>query len=220
MSSDAQLTYQPYLDELISFGSSEERKQDLLAAKKEYFEGTGEVFEDDKQFEMRMASFLDYYLFDRVSPLSQRTPAQELYALRQLEASADVANAYRGFTETVHGLFEVRKLGKGMVRLRELFSGKDYEVTERRQMAGLEKGDILEARLIPTGGHLLFSQAFCYHPREATKPILKEIKRRKKKEPDRPTREMAWECARRCLKTDRYRQIPVERIYDFEGKTI
>ena len=57
----------------------------------------------------------------------------------------------------MHGLFEVRKLGKGMVRLRELFSGKDFDVTERRHIAGLEKGDILEARLIPFGGHLLFS---------------------------------------------------------------
>ena len=214
------MSYQPYLDQLIAFASSEERKPDLLAAKADYFQRTGEVFEDDKQFEMRMASVLDYYLFDRVSPLTQRTPAQELYEAKSREGSLEVANAYRGFTETVHSLYEVRKLGKGTVRMRDLFTGKDFDVTERRQMAGLEKGDILEARLIPTGGHLLFSQAFCYHPREAIKPILKEIKRRKKKEPTRPTREMTWECAKRSLKTDRYRQISVERIYDFEGKTI
>lgn len=219
MSQDPPASYQPFLDELTAFASGEARKEDLLAAKKEYFEQTGEVFEDDKQFELRMASFLDYYLFDRTSPLTGRTPAQELFEIKGREAP-DQANGFRGFTETLHGLFEVRKLGKGVVRLRELFSGKDYEVTERRQLAGLEKGDILEARLIPTSGHLLFSQAFCYHPRDATAPILKEIKRRKKKEPHRSPKEMAWECARRALKTDRYRQIPVERIYDFEGKTI
>jgi hypothetical protein len=107
-----------------------------------------------------------------------------------------------------------------VVRLRELFSDKDFDVTERRQVAGLEKGDILEARLIPYGGHLLFSTAFVYHPREAIKLIKKETKRWKKKEPTRSPRELAWECARRALKADRYRQIPVEKIYDFEGKLV
>lgn len=216
---DSPQTYQSYLDELTAFGSTDARKEDLLAAKKEYFERTGEVFEDDKSFEMRMASFLDYYLFDRVSPLSHRTPAVELYEQKVSTVAAD-ATHFRGFTETIHGLFEVRKLGKGMVRLRELYSGKDFEVTERRQLAGLEKGDLLEARLIPHDGHLWFSSAFIYHPREASKAILKELKRRKKKEPQRTARELAWDCAKRALKADRYRQIAVEKIYDFENAKI
>lgn len=215
------LSYQPYLDQLIAFASTDERKADLIAAKTEYFRATGEVFEDDKMFEPRMASFLDYYLFDRPSPLTGVTPAQELYTQRQSQAAApEEVNAFRSFTETVHGVFEVRKIAKGMVRLRELFSGKDFDVTERRTTAGLESGDILEARLVPFGGHLLFSAAFCFHPRVASKSIKAEIKRRKKKEPERPHREFAWECARRALNLERYKQIAVEKIYDFEQKTL
>jgi hypothetical protein len=209
---DSPSQYQPQFDELIAFASAEPRKEDLLAAKAEYFKLTGEVFEDDQMFELRMASFLDYYLFDRKSPLTGKTPAEEL--LEQKHAGAD-GPLYRPFTETVHGLFEVRKIGKGVVRLRELFSEKDFEVTERRQMVGLEKGDILEARLIPHSGHLLFSHAFCYHPRVAAKAIKKEVKRRKKHEPNRAARELTWEAARRAVKVERYKQVPVERIYDF-----
>ncbi|XXF81115.1 hypothetical protein P2318_15530 [Myxococcaceae bacterium GXIMD 01537] len=213
-------SYQPYLDQLIAFGSSEGRKPDLLDAKAEYFLRTGEVFEDDKIFELRMASFLDYYLYDRTSPLTGRTPATELYEQRLQTMPPEEANAFRSFTETVHGLFEVRKLGKGLVRLRELFSGKDFDVTERRHIAGLETGDIIEARLIPFGGHLLFSSAFCYHPRVVVKAIKAEVKRWKKKEPTRPQKELVWECARRALKVERYRQIAVEKLYDFSGKTL
>jgi hypothetical protein len=213
-------SYQPYLDELTAFASSEERREDLIAAKAEYFRLTGEVFEDDAFFEQRMASFLDYYLFDRVSPRTGHTPAQEVYQQKQALASPEEAAAYRSFTETLHGLFEVRKVAKGLVRLRELFSGKDFDVTERRQTAGLEKGDILEARLIPFGGHLLFSQAFVFHPREAGKAIRAEVKRRKKQEPQRAPVELTWDCARRQLKTERYRQLPVERIYDFQQTKI
>ncbi|WP_342374107.1 hypothetical protein NVS55_22160 [Myxococcus stipitatus] len=214
------LSYQPYLDQLIAFGSVESRKADLLDAKAEYFRLTGEVFEDDKLFELRMASFLDFYLYDRVSPLTGKTPAAEFYEHRLANAPPEESNAFRSFTETVHGLFEVRKLGKGLVRLRELYSGKDFDVTERRHIAGLETGDILEARLIPFGGHLLFSSAFCYHPKVAVKPIKAEVKRRKKKEPQRAPNELVWECARRALNMDRYRQLAVEKIYDFEQKVL
>jgi hypothetical protein len=212
---EGSLSYQPYLDQLIAFASQESRKPDLIAAKQDYFNATGEVFEDDKTFEMRMASFLDHYLYERVSPLSGKTPAQEYFEFQREQATPDEAAALRAFTETTHGLFEIRKLGKGVIRMRELFSGKDFDVTERRQLAGLEKGDIIEARLIPYGGHLLFSGAFICHPKEACDVIRKEAKRLKKKVPDHDPRHFAWECSKMALKADRYRQIAVEKIYEF-----
>jgi hypothetical protein len=217
---NAQPSYQPYLDELIAYGSSEERKADLLDAKAEYVKLTGEVFEDDKQFEMRMASFLDYYLFDRPAKPTGTTPAQQYLEEKGKELSPEQLSAFRSFTETQHGLYEVRKLGKGTIKLRELFSGKDVEVTERRQLAGLEKGDLIEARLIPFEGVLLFSSAFCCHPKSSFKQILNEVKRRKKKEPERPPRELTFECSKMALKADRYRQIAIEKIYDFEIKPL
>jgi len=213
-------SYQPYLDELIAYASTEPRKPALLEAKAAYFQLTGEVFEDDKVFEARMASFLDYYVFDRASPQTGKTPAQELYDEKREKQGAEAAVPYRAFTETIHGLFEVRKLADDGVRLRELFSAKDFQVSERRKLAGLQKGDILEARLIPFSGHLLFSTAFVFHPREASKLILKEVKRRKKAAPQTDPRELAWDCSRRALKTERYKQIAVEKIYDFENNPI
>ncbi|MFN0061074.1 MAG: hypothetical protein ACKVPX_00950 [Myxococcaceae bacterium] len=216
---DSSTSFHPYLDELIAFASAEPRKPDLLVAKAEYFQLNGEIFEDDKSFELRMASFLDYYLFDRVSPLSGKTPAAEMLEQRAGDPP-EVATVFRGFTETHHGLFEVRRISPGLIRLRDLNTEKDFDVTERRVVAGLEKGDLIEARLIPFAGQLLFSQAFIYQPREAFKLIRAEIKRRKKKEPERPFSDMLHECARRALKADRYRQIAVEKIYDFEGKPV
>jgi hypothetical protein len=208
-------SYQSLLDELYAVASAEARKPDVLAARSEFFRLTGEVFEDDRTFEMRMASFLDYYVFDHRSPQSGQTAAEELQAAK-LKAGAPEAALVEAFTRTLHGLFEVRKLGPGFVRLRELFSGRDHDVTERRSLAGLQRGDVLEARLIPAGDGLMFSPAFCFHPREAVKAIKREVKRRKKKEPDRSPQELVWEASKRAMKVDRYRQIAVEKIYDFE----
>ena len=207
--------YPSLLDELFAAASAEERKPDVLAARAEFFRLTGEVFEDDRTFEMRMASFLDYYVFDHRSATTQKTAAEELHAAK-LKAGAKEATVAEAFTRTRHGLFEVRKVGAGFVKLRELFSGADHDVSERRTMAGLQKGDILEARLIPLGEAFVFSPAFCFHPREAAKAIKREVKRRKKKEPNRPPVELVWEAAKRAMKVDRYRQIAVEKIYDFE----
>ncbi|HMK71927.1 MAG TPA: hypothetical protein VK454_01235, partial [Myxococcaceae bacterium] len=67
------------LDALVGFASSEERKPELLLAKAEYFRLTGEVFEDDRRFELRMACFLDYYVFDHRPPATGLTAAEELH---------------------------------------------------------------------------------------------------------------------------------------------
>ena len=213
-------SYQPYFDQLIAYASAEPKKPALLEAKAEYFQLTGEVFEDDKVFEQRMASFLDYYVFDRPSPQTGKTPAQELYEEQREKVGPEAAVPFRAFTETIHGLFEVRKLTDDGVRLRELFSAKELQVSERRRLAGLEKGDILEARLIPFSGFLLFSSAFVFHPREASKLILRQVKKLKKAAPETNPRELAWDCSRRALKTERYKQIAVEKIYDFENNPI
>lgn len=214
---DAPSSYQPYLDQLISFASTDARKDDLLAAKAEYFHYTGEVFADDKSFEMRMASFLEFYLFDRVSPMTGLTPAAEFVQVKRAVGDEAAIACVGGFTSTVHGLFEVRKLGKGSLTLRELYSGKDHLVTERRQMAGLTKGDVIEARLLPFKEMLLFSGAFLFHPQEVGGLIRKEVKRRKKQEPSLAAGQLTWDCSRMALKVERYRQIPVEKIYDFKA---
>jgi hypothetical protein len=84
----------------------------------------GEVLEDDKQFETRMASFLDYYLFDRKRPENGKTPAEEILESRSSGADGAEVSTFRSFTTTVHGLFEVRKIKLGVVRLRGLFGAR------------------------------------------------------------------------------------------------
>ena len=212
-------TYQPYFEELVKWATPEVRQAELLEARADFFRLTGEIFDDDKQLEMRMASFLEHYCFDRVSVHRGKTPAVELFEKLKTEAP-DQAPFFEGFTHTLHGLYEVRKLGDGFVRVRELFDGDDHEVTERRTLVGLNKGDIVEARLVPFAAQLWFSAAFCYHPPGAFKSILKEVKRRRKQEPSRPRRELIYDCARRSLKADRYRQIAIEKIYDFVNPTV
>jgi hypothetical protein len=212
--------HQTYLDALTKWATEPPNDTEIVPAKKEFFARTGEIFDDDKQFEMRMASFLEFYLFDRPLSSSGLTPARAYYLQVLKEGPPERAAAFRAFTQTRHGIFEVRQLEPGRSRVRELLSLEEYDVTERRLVAGLEVGDVMEARLLPFGGQDYFSHAFGHHPRAAFDLIRKEAKRRRKSGDLKGGKDLAWDCAQRSLKADRYRNIAIEKIYVFGGQPL
>ena len=210
--------FQQHLDRVIQWSTGPERQEELLRAKAGYFEKAGEVHEDDRSFEARMAAFLEHFLFDRPLDGVGLPPAAAFVAANRDALSPEELAIFDGFTRTLHAVFEVRKLGTKIgLKVREPFSGTDYDVFERRVMVGMEKGDLIDARLVPYEGKLLFSGAFLYHPREARKAVLKEVKRRKKADPAASPQVFAWELSRLALKMERYRNVAVENIYRFEG---
>lgn len=204
-------------ERLLSWATAAPRDQDLLRAKKEHFERYGEPHEEDRSYEVRLNGMIDHYLYDWRGEGGATTLERFLAAEGAALAPGDL-EAYRALAGSVHGLFEVRKIKDGRVRLRDVFTGEDREVTERRQIAGLEKDDLLEARLIPYQGALFFSGAFLYHPREARKTILGEVKRMKKAAPKGAAPEVKpflAQLSRMAMKMERYRNVRLESIYDF-----
>lgn len=208
----------PFLEELIAWATPEEHKADLLEARKDWFKANGEVFEDERALEQRMTSFLEHYVCDRVAPHLGMTPARARYQLALKTETPERAAGFRCLTSTIHSLFEVLKLEPGRVRLVDVFTGITWDVTERRNLAGLSRGDVLEARIIDFGGLLHFSGAWTWHPHAASKLIRDEARRWAKQAPARSKAELIEDCAQRALKVDRYRQITVEKIYDFGAR--
>jgi hypothetical protein len=204
-------------ERLLSWATAAPRDQDLMRARKEHFEQYGEPHEEDRSYEVRLNGMLDFYLYEWRTEGGPTTLDRFVAAEGAALPPADL-DAFRALGGNVHGLFEVRKIKEGQVRLRDVFSGEDREVTERRQIAGLEKNDLLEARLMPFEGALFFSGAFLYHPREARKAILGEVKRMKKAAgrgvvPD--ARSFLAQLSRMAMKMERYRNVRLESIYDF-----
>ncbi|HUB08445.1 MAG TPA: hypothetical protein VMB50_15680 [Myxococcales bacterium] len=208
--------YQAHLDKVVAWATADRFKDDVAAARREFAAATGgDVFEDDRSMESRLAAFVDWYVLDRKRGAS--TPAEAFVAEEGERIHPSELPIYRAFTETVRGLFELKKPPKNeRLRVRELIGEKDYEVFERRVLAGLAKGDVFEARLIPFKGDLFFSSAFCYHPRPAKKPILSELKRRRKAGAIEPGAFLNTLLAME-LKFERYRNVAVEAIYSFHA---
>ncbi len=209
-------------EKLLAWATSEERKEELLSARRYYFDRHGEPHEEDKSFETRMNGMLDYYLYDFRPPGSAETTVEIFMREMGPHLTTDELALYRVLAKSIHGLFEVRKIRPGEVRLRDCFSDVVHDVTERRQMLGLGKGDLLEARLLPFEGKLFFSGAFLYHPLEVRKLVLNEVKRLRKHAgkgnlPD--VEEFIATLSRMAFKLERYRNVKVESLYDFRPES-
>jgi hypothetical protein len=207
-------------ERLLAWASAEPRKDDLLRARRTHFERVGEPHEEDRSYEVRQNAMVDAYLYDwRPSAGAGTTLERFLEAEGPALSSAEMA-AYADLARNVHTLFEVRRIKDGAVRLRDVFTGGEHDVTERRNVAGLNKGDLLEARLLPFEGKLFFSGAFLYHPPEAKKNILAEVKRLRKAAGRQGSPDVKGFLAllsRMAFKLERYRNVRLESIYDFSA---
>ena len=215
------MTLQEMHERLVAWASDEARKEWLLAARQAYFEGFGEPHEEDKSFESRMNCLLDWVLYD-FRPNGVDTMLELFLRDRSQALTTDELAEIRELTRNLHGLFEVRRMQPGQIRLRDVFTRNDHDVTERRTLAGLAKGDLLEARLLPHDGHLYFSGAFLYHPQEVRKAILAEVKRLRKagkKGGSLDVKAFLATLSRMAFKLERYRNVKIESIYDFAGSS-
>jgi hypothetical protein len=87
-------------------------------------------------------------------------------------------------------------------------------VHESRPLSGVTLGAICEARLIPVEGHNVLTPTVYWHPRQAWPLIVKEAKRLQDAD-QQGQRAFVFQCAARALKAERYRQIAIEKVYDF-----
>jgi hypothetical protein len=209
-------------ERLLSWATAAPREADLLAARADHFGRYGEPHEEDLSFERRVNAMFDFYLYEWRPAPGAPTTLQRFIAEAGGGLPAEDLATLSALVGQRRGLFEVKKLKPGLVRVADIFAGEVLEVAERRQVAGLEKGDLLEARLLPYEGKLVFSGAFLYHPREARPLILAEAKRLRKaagKGGPLDSGPFLATLSRMAFKVERYRNVRLEAIYDFSAET-
>jgi hypothetical protein len=213
---DGSEIYQPYLDRVIAAYAGEPYREELLRAKQQYFEETGDVHEDDAIYELRMACFFDWYLFDRPINGGLRSPVQRFFLEHRATMSAEEREVYQGFIDNIHSLFELKRRKPGFVVLEDLLGSEKRLVVERRERSALQKGDLFEARLIPYHGDLYFTRGFCFFPHPARRYLHGEAKRARKSGGDAPKELMRRLSYLRYLQ-ERFRHVDVKRIYSEQG---
>ena len=206
-------------DRLLAWAGAEERQPWLLEARRTWFARVGEPHEEDKSYEHRMNGLLEHYLYDYRPDGASRTI--DLFLRDGAgDFTTDERAQVRELGRSLRALFEVRRIRPGLMELDEVLGGARHEVVERRTVVALAKGDLFEARLLPHEGKLHFSAAFLYHPREVRRAILKEAKRLAEEAPPGQAPdgdEFLAQLSRMALRLERYRNVRVESIYDFDA---
>lgn len=212
---------QKEIDQLLAFVA--EAREEIVQARLEYFSRTGgEVHEEDRSFEHRMQGFFNWYLFDRPGD-GGLTPVQRYLQQRGAQLGGPEKELLIGTTRSRLSLYEFKgrsaifsRVRAGCVRVRDVFTGDSFDVLEKVPMLGVEEGDLLEARLIPVGDGHRFSSSFVFHPREARGALLREVRRRRKRVAAVDARAFCWEISRMALQAERFRNVPLSAIYNFE----
>lgn len=164
------------LNQLIEQVSQAQDSEILFEAKKEYQELTGPIFEDDKSYESRMGSFLEWFTLQRVLPHSEKTPL-----IKHLEDHKDALNLEmleiaENISTCIHSLFILKKVRPKQVVILELMSKEKYIVEEDQGSMFFNQNDIFEGRLIYYKDKYYLTDHFCYHPQQVLGYIKAKIK--------------------------------------------
>lgn len=203
--------YTPLFERVIDFAIRPEFEAEIAASRGDYFTWTGEVFDEDRSFDVRMQAFLDWIAFDRpMEPYG--IPAVRAYAATLTDP--DELRDYRLMSRTVHGIFEVRRNSIGRFDVHDLLTRADYELRIAQPLVGVTVGDLFEGRLVPFQGRWHFSSAFLFHPKHLKRSILRELRRQAREAPQ-GVQELIWTLARMASRSEHYKNVAVDAIYDF-----
>ncbi len=209
--------YEKILETLIQRFTGSDYQREALEAKKEFFERAGIVDEESVSFETRMSQFLDWYMFSR--ELSDVHLAPVNYYLEKFtsEIPQDSLPLFQNLTASHHSLFEFVKLRDDDITIRDLFSKKKYLLEDSAITEGFNPDEVFEARLIPYEQNWIFSRGFCFHPLEASKFILKEIKQVRHLDQSHKE-DLMLKLLKMRYKFEQYKHIRLEFIYSNDGK--
>lgn len=212
-------TYEDYIDRLTVFFTSDRFKDDVTLAKTEFFDDAGIMDEESASFEMRMTQFLSWYLFTRGLTGIELTPAQYALQLLDFDISPEERPHFENLANVRHSLFEFQKIRGTDINIRDLFSDKKLVIQDSPISIGFSRSEIFDARLVPLGGEdqYCFLKGFCFHPSDATKFIVAEVKKIRKADPS--THEaLMLKLMKMRYKYDQYRHLKLEHVYTNERK--
>lgn len=215
------MNYEPYVDRLMQHYTGARYMPEVQAAKEDFFERAGTFDEGSVDFELKMAQFVDWYLFSRRMEQSGRVAIEMVLDDPQFPLQEDERVHFLNLRNSRHSLFEFLKLKNDDVYIRDLFTGFKYVIRQSRLTQGFNKDEYFEARLIPFEGGFVFSSAFCFHPTVVSKFIQKETKTINKlpeEEQSQAREDLIARLFKMKHKHEQYRHLDIEQIYSNESK--
>lgn len=214
---EASQKYYQVSEKILSHYAGELFKEEVRVAKSEFFDNAGILDEHSEQFELRMSQFFDWYFFTRELKGYAQTPLEAVFMARELRFTPEELSLIEQLKTHKHSLFQFVKLKGDELTIKDLIANQKIVVRGSPFTFGFDPEEIFEARLIPFGDNWIFTKGFCFHPQDAKKYILSEIKRHKK-DPDLDPEDMMLKLLKMRYKFERYRHVKIDMIYSNESR--
>lgn len=199
------------LEKVITFYSSSDYYNDLLRAKETYFQETGKAFEEDEDYEARMASFNDWYIL-QYCPDHQETTFFEKY----VEENSILPELVESVRKTNHSLFEYNgQTFRGQHLLKDILHDTKFTLAKDHQSLPMVKGDFFIGRTTEYLNENYLYNGLRMMPKEAANLMKKQAKRIRKS--NDKSKEEKFLLFTESLKTkwQRYGHVDVKKIFIF-----
>jgi len=163
------------LDILIKIATSDLFSGNILEARNVYKNIAGNVYEDDKSYESKMALFLDWYIFSHIDLKNNKTILEKIIDRDKKILPTNVLKTFEEFTKNIHGIFVAKKIKEHTALVINLFDNKKYEVVEPIEKFYFSKNGLFEGRILKFDNDYYFTGNYCFHPKESHKYIKQEV---------------------------------------------
>jgi hypothetical protein len=204
--------YEQLIEKILKYFAGPTLRDELSLAKSEFFGNSGTLDEQSDHYELRMSQFYDWYFFTRELKGYGHTPLDSCHLVRELRFSEDEENLIQRLKESRHSLFEVTKIKGSELTITDLFRQEKITLTHDQNLHGIEVKDIFDVRLLPNGSSWIFTKGFCFHPAEARKFILAEVKKHIK-DPDLDRELFTLRLIKMKYKFEQYRHVSPDLVY-------
>ncbi len=200
----------PYFDRVAARATSESKLVEVRRARREFQELTGRFEEDEAWFEQRMTLFLEWYVLDREG-LDGLTPAEQFLQAEAATLEEEDLEIFDGFCSTQRTLVRIERCRNGRIELTDMIGGAQWSVYQSDPMVGLQKGDLLDVRIVPFCGLLHLGHGMIFHPRAATECIQEVLAEAHGR--GLLSTVLLNLLASQRLRFERYRHVKVKNVY-------
>ena len=200
-----------HLDRALNSYTNEEYRDTLIEAKNDFFKITGNINEDDDDYDLRMHSFNDWYLTQFCLPREKRTPIAD-YILKE-DVEEDVANVLLNVKQSIFQFTGEKRNGAAIFK--NLKEGRKLVVKDKTIAPMFLKGDIFLARYYEFPKEVVFLPGVCVLPIEVKKVICSALKKVGFTKSKRDEQNLLLKMEYLKTKSKRYSHLAIDKIFTF-----
>lgn len=181
----------------------------LKDARSVYFNLTGEVYEEDDDYESRMNAFNEWFLSEfKVNDL--KSPIQ-IYLEKFSEVEFEVKESLENIN---YSLFEYKGANLfGEDVLEDVLHARKIKLPKDSLETGLLKGDLFIGRTVQYIKETRLLDGMCFLPREAYKIVKKQARKVRKLEDENAEKDFLILTEALKTKCKRYNHVDIKRIF-------